>query len=58
MVDENKQELFFTCRAAYPNWNRPWRSTISTKHEKVAFNNGRTNAADLLPCVHEEAICR
>ena len=31
---------------------------VSTKHEKVFFNNGRTNAADLLPCVHEEAICR
>ena len=31
---------------------------VSTKHEKVVFNKGRTNAADLLPCVHEEATCR
>ena len=27
-IDENKQELFFTGRAAYPNWNWPWRRSI------------------------------
>ena len=25
---------------------------VSTKHEKVVLNNGRTNATDLLPCVY------
>ena len=27
---------------------------VSTKHEKVVFNNGRTDAADLLPYVNDE----
>lgn len=31
---------------------------VPTKHEKVLFNNGRTDAADLVPCMHEEATCR
>ena len=25
---------------------------VFTKHEKVVLNNGTTNTADLLPCVH------
>ena len=31
---------------------------VSTKHESVVFNNDRTDAADLLPCTHEEANTR
>ena len=31
---------------------------VSTKHETVVFNNDRTDAADLSPCMHEEAYTR
>ena len=54
-VDENKEELFLFLAEQLTTIGTDHGEVVSTKHESVVFNNDRTDAADLSPCMHEEA---
>ena len=54
-ADENKEELFLYLAKQLITIGTDHAEVVSTKHESVVFNNGRTDAADLSPCMHEEA---
>ena len=57
-VDENKEELFLYLAEQVTTIGTDHGEVVSTKHESEVFNNDRTDAADLLPCTHEEANTR
>ena len=57
-VDENKEELFLHLAEQLTTIGTDHGEVVSTKHESVVFNNDRTDAADLSPCMHEEADTR
>ena len=57
-VDENKEELFLYLAEQLTTIGIDHGEVVSTKHESVVFNNDRTDAADLSPCMHEEADTR
>ena len=52
---ENKEELFLFMAEQLTTIGTDHGEVVSTKHESVVFNNDRTDAADLSPCMHEEA---
>ena len=57
-VDENRQELFLYLAEQLTTIGTDHGEVVSTKHERVIFDNDRTDAADLSPCTHEEAYTR
>ena len=57
-VDDNKEELFLYLAEQLATIGTDHGEVVTTKHETVIFNNDRTDAADLLPCAHEEADTR
>lgn len=55
------RNFFFTWPSSLPQLKLTMEArgeVVSTKHETVVFNNDRTDAASLLPCVYEEANTR
>ena len=54
----DKEELFLYLVEQLTTTGTDHGEVVSTKHETVVFNNDRTDAADLLPCTHEQADTR